>query len=202
MRVGIRHTTVPPALVKGKGVEHESNNMGTHYLAVLWKRGRCVCGAHLDECHAEHFTNIPRELVAATYTAAVLERERGQVPQVGWSVDRRTLRRLQVGFGQQHLPSIDLRLLRPSESRRHGRGDCLHICQAVIQCTDPRSGQSKLELGKIHDAICYVGCCDQSFRSTRVDANTASNHLQRDATHLLPRRRPLRTLRRECAATV
>ena len=58
--------------------------------------GKVCLWAHLDECHAEHFTNIPRELVASTYTAAVLERERGQVPQVGWSVDRRTLRRLQV----------------------------------------------------------------------------------------------------------
>ena len=52
--------------------------------------------AHLDECHSEHFANIPRELVASTYTAALLEKERGQVPQVGWSVDRRTLRRLRV----------------------------------------------------------------------------------------------------------
>ena len=58
--------------------------------------GEVCLWAHLDECHAEHFTNIPRELVASTYTAAVLERERGQVPQVGWSVDRRTLRRLRV----------------------------------------------------------------------------------------------------------
>ena len=52
--------------------------------------------AHLAVCHAEHFADIPRELVASTYTAALVEKERGQVPQVGWSVDRRTLRRLRV----------------------------------------------------------------------------------------------------------
>ena len=52
--------------------------------------------AHLAECHSEHFADIPRELVASTYTAALIEKERGQVPQVGWSVDRRTLRRLRV----------------------------------------------------------------------------------------------------------
>ena len=52
--------------------------------------------AHLAESHSEHFADIPRELVASTYTAALIEKERGQVPQVGWSVDRRTLRRLRV----------------------------------------------------------------------------------------------------------
>ena len=44
MRVGIRHTTVQPALVEGKSVEHESNNMGTHYIEVLWKRGGVFVG--------------------------------------------------------------------------------------------------------------------------------------------------------------
>ena len=58
--------------------------------------GEVCLWAHLDECHSEHFANIPRELVSSTYTAALLEKERGQVPQVGWSVDRRTLRRLRV----------------------------------------------------------------------------------------------------------
>ena len=52
--------------------------------------------AHLAECHSEPFADIPRELVASTYTAALIEKEGGQVPQVGWSVDRRTLRRLRV----------------------------------------------------------------------------------------------------------
>ena len=52
--------------------------------------------AHLEVCHSEHFADIPRELVASTYTAALVEKEGGQVPQVGWSVDRRMLRRLRV----------------------------------------------------------------------------------------------------------
>ena len=52
--------------------------------------------AHLHECHPEHFADIPSEHVASKYTAALVEKENGHVPQVGWSVDRRTLRRLQV----------------------------------------------------------------------------------------------------------
>ena len=58
--------------------------------------GEVCLWAHLAECHSEHFADIPGELVASTYTAALIEKERGQVPQVGWSVDRRTLRRLRV----------------------------------------------------------------------------------------------------------
>ena len=83
---------------------HWSKEKAWNMKATTWAHTTLQCcgngevclWAHLDECHAEHFTNIPRELVASTYTAAVLERERGQVPQVGWSVDRRTLRRLRV----------------------------------------------------------------------------------------------------------
>ena len=83
---------------------HWSKEKVWNMKATIWAHTTLKCcgnevgclWAHLAESHSEHFADIPRELVASTYTAALIEKERGQVPQVGWSVDRRTLRRLRV----------------------------------------------------------------------------------------------------------
>ena len=83
---------------------HWSKEKVWHMKETTWVHTTLKCcgndvvclWAHLHECHLEHFADIPPELVASKYTAALVEKENGHVPQVGWSVDRRTLRRLQV----------------------------------------------------------------------------------------------------------
>ena len=87
-------------------VWHMNDTTWVHTTLKCCGNGVVCLWAHLHECHPEHFADIPRELVASTYTAALVEKEHGQIPQVGWSVDRRTLRRLQVELDDNNCQAL------------------------------------------------------------------------------------------------
>ncbi|CAL1144306.1 unnamed protein product, partial [Cladocopium goreaui] len=77
-------------------VWHMNDTTWVHTTLKCCGNGVVCLWAHLHECHPEHFADIPRELVASTYTAAL----------VGWSVDRRTLRRLQVELDDNNCQAL------------------------------------------------------------------------------------------------
>ena len=132
--------------------------------------------AHLEVCHSEHFADIPREFVASTYTAALLEKERGQVPQVGWSVDRRTLRRLRVDLDDNTCQALICACCARVSPGGMG-GEIAYISVKHLFNTLTPDAIRKLEQGQVHDAIWYAGCCDKSVRCTGVDSNPAGNDL-------------------------
>ncbi|CAK9031745.1 unnamed protein product [Durusdinium trenchii] len=51
--------------------------------------------AHLTQAHAADFATMPHAAIPQHYVAALLHQQDSSVPCVGWSIDRRTLRRVQ-----------------------------------------------------------------------------------------------------------
>ena len=62
---------------------------------------RCLW-AHLQSSHAQVFADFDRTDIPSTYLAALFVKEDATVPQVGWSIDRRTFRRMSQELGQEH----------------------------------------------------------------------------------------------------
>ena len=66
---------------------------------------RCLW-AHLQSSHAQVFADFDRTDIPSTYLAALFVKEDATVPQVGWSIDRRTFRRMSQELQEHNLVGL------------------------------------------------------------------------------------------------
>ena len=61
---------------------------------------------HLKSHNGQHFEHMETQDIPARYTAALFHKEEQHVPQIGWSIDRRTMRRLRCSLPEDQLQAL------------------------------------------------------------------------------------------------
>lgn len=78
----------------------------THPDKTCCSDASCCLWAHLQSSHAQVFADFDRTDIPSTYLAALFVKEDATVPQVGWSIDRRTFRRMSQELQEHNLVGL------------------------------------------------------------------------------------------------